>query len=42
MKLKIKIRLLNDEENLNMMKKNKYYNLLINILFFPKLYLFNF
>ena len=28
MKLKIKIRLLNDEENLNMMKKNKYYNLL--------------
>ena len=30
MKLKIKIRLLNDEENLNMMKKNKYYNLLID------------
>ena len=32
MKLKIKIRLLNDEENLNMMKKNKYYNLLINLI----------
>ena len=33
MKLKIKIRLLNDEENLNMMKKNKYYNLLINMFY---------